>query len=265
MNEKAHREAWCALETAKRRLIYSLMALELPLVSKNDDPQNGLAFEFLADPDPSIPNAPKVLTGHNNGVITVNIAEADDAEREKRRVSMHEPYRTLLGHFRHEVGHYYWDRLIRDTKQLERFRELFGDERKNYDGALQAYYQSGPPGDWRERFISAYSSAHPWEDWAETWAHYLHMTDTLETAGECGLVLLPNQVNPRSVRPRYSPRKGDVPKFDEMMTDWFAVTYLLNNLSRGLGQRDSYPFLLMDPVIEKLRFIHEICSSACAN
>ena len=157
LNEKAHREAWCALETAKRRLIYSLMALELPLVSKNDDPQNGLAFEFLADPDPSIPNAPKVLTGHNNGVITVNIAEADDAEREKRRVSMHEPYRTLLGHFRHEVGHYYWDRLIRDTKQLERFRELFGDERKNYDGALQAYYQSGPPGDWRERFISAYS------------------------------------------------------------------------------------------------------------
>jgi hypothetical protein len=257
-----HREAWAALEVAKRRLIYSLMALGLPVVSKNDDSQNGLAFEFLSDPNPADLNALKVMTGHADGVITVNIAEADDAEREKRRVSMHEPYRTLLGHFRHEIGHYYWDRLIRDSKHLAGFRERFGDDRQDYAAALNAYYQSGPPADWQNRFISAYASSHAWEDWAETWAHYLHLTDTLETANECGLVLLPNQYNARSGRPRYSPRKAGVVKFDDMMADWFAVTYLLNNLSRGLGQKDSYPFVLSNPVIEKLRFIHEVCTDA---
>jgi hypothetical protein len=262
LDRPGRREAWYELEVAKRRLVYSLMALGLPIVSKTDDPQNGLAFEFLSDPEPADPNSPKVLTGHADGVITVNVAEADDAEREKRRLSMHEPYRTLLGHFRHEIGHYYWDRLIRDGKHLAGFRELFGDERQDYAVALSTYYQSGPPADWQNHFISAYSSSHPWEDWAETWAHYLHLTDTLETASECGLVLMPNRVNPRSVRPRYSPRKAGVAKFDEMMADWLAVTYLLNNLSRGLGRKDSYPFVLMDPVIDKLRFIHEVCTSA---
>jgi hypothetical protein len=262
LDRPGHREAWCALEVAKRRLIYSLMALGLPVVSKNDDPQRGLAFEFLADPEPVGSNSAKVMTGHADGVITINIAEADDSEREKRRVSMHEPYRTLLGHCRHEIGHYYWDYLIRDSAHLTRFRELFGDERKDYGAALQTYYQSGPPTDWQQHFISAYSSSHPWEDWAETWAHYLHLTDTLETASECGLVLLPNRHNARAVRPRYSPRTGGIVQFDELMTEWFAVTYLLNNLSRGLGQKDSYPFVLMDPVIDKLRFIHEICTAA---
>lgn len=260
LGSPGHREAWCALEVAKRRLIYSLMALGLPIVSKNEDPQNGLAFEFLADPDG--PNAPKIMTGHANGVITMNIAEADDAEREKRRVSMHEPYRTLLGHFRHEIGHYYWDRLIRDGEQLGRFRELFGDERKDYAAALAEHYKSGPGPDWQQHFISAYASSHPWEDWAETWAHYLHLSDTLETASECGLVLLPNRTNARPVRPRYSAQEAGTVKFEEMMSDWFAVTYLLNNLSRGLGQGDSYPFVLMDPVIAKLRLIHEVCTAA---
>jgi hypothetical protein len=260
LDRPEHLEAWGALEAAKRRVMDSLMALCLPITSKNDDAKNGLAFEFLADPDDA--NAPKVLTGHADGVITVNIAEADDAEREKRRVSMHEPYRTLLGHFRHEIGHYYWDRLIRDGENLDRFRAIFGDERNDYGAALQNYYQSGPVSEWQKRFISAYACSHPWEDWAETWAHYLHLTDTLETAGECGLVILPRHRNERTVRPRYSPRQAGDVDFDELMTDGFAVTYLLNNLSRGLGQKDSYPFVLMDPVIEKLRFVHEICTRA---
>ncbi len=262
LEQPGNREAWGALEVAKRRLIYSLVELGLPLVSKNEDPQNGLAFDFLADPDPADPNSPKVMTGHSDGVITVAIVEADDAEREKRRVSMHEPYRTLLGHFRHEIGHYYWDRLIRGSDRLSRFRELFGDERPDYGAALQAYYKSGPPADWQNRFVSAYASSHPWEDWAETWAHYLHLTDTLETASECGLVILPNRNDARPVRLRYSTERQGQIKFDEMMSDWFAVTYLLNNLSRGLGQKDSYPFVLMDPVIDKLRFIHEVCTTA---
>jgi hypothetical protein len=262
LEQPGNREVWAALEVAKRRLLYSLTGLRLPVVSKNDDPQNGLAYEFLADPDPSDLTSSKVMTGHADGVITVNIAEADDAEREKRRVSMHEPYRTLLGHFRHEIGHYYWDRLIRDSDQLSRFRERFGDERPDYGAALQTYYKSGAPADWQNRFISAYASSHPWEDWAETWAHYLHVTDTLETASDCGLVILPNRSDARPVRLRYSTERQGQIKFDQMMSDWFAVTYLLNNLSRGLGQKDSYPFVLMDPVIEKLRFIHEVCTTA---
>jgi hypothetical protein len=259
LDRPGNRDLWGALEVAKRRLIYSLMGLGLPIASKGDDAKKGVAFEFLADPDD--PNAAKILTGHADGVITVNIAEADDAEREKRRVSMHEPYRTLLGHFRHEIGHYYWDRLIRDDDNLEAFREIFGDERQDYGAALQKYYQNGPEPDWQSHFVSAYACSHPWEDWAETWAHYLHLTDTLETAGECGLVILPKRQNERAVRPRYSPRQAGVVKFDELMADWFAVTYLLNNLSRGLGQKDSYPFVLMDPVIAKLRFVHEICTA----
>ena len=153
----------------------------MPIPNRLDDPERGLAFEFLADGDRETP----VLTGHADGVITVNIAEADDAERERRRTAMHEPYRTLLGHMRHESGHYYWDRLIAPTSEIDEFRSLFGDERADYAAALSTYYDRGAPADWQERFVSAYASSHPWEDWAETWAHYLHMIDTLETAAAC--------------------------------------------------------------------------------
>ena len=191
--------AWCRLETAKRRLIYTLLALRLPLTGKAEAPESGLTFQFLADPD--TPGAAPVLTGHNDGVITVNIAEADDSVREKRRHQMHEGYRTLLGHFRHEVGHYYWDRLVRDGEWIDGFRELFGDEREDYDEALQRHYKQGAPADWQERFVSAYASSHPWEDWAETWAHYLHMTDTLETAIDCGLSLRPKRSDEPSLKP----------------------------------------------------------------
>ena len=142
----------------------------------------------------TLPTAKVALTGHSDGVITVNIAEADDSVREKRRHQMHEGYRTLLGHFRHEVGHYYWDRLIDDARSgRRRSAKVFGDERADYDQALQAHYKEGPPADWQARFVSAYASSHPWEDWAETWAHYLHMTDTLETALDCGLSLRPQR------------------------------------------------------------------------
>ena len=185
--------AWYRLEVAKRRLLFTLMELGLPVPSRTDDPEHGLAFEFLADPEPG---GPPVLTGHADGVITINIAEADDAERERRRAAMHEPYRTLLGHMRHESGHYYWDRLIRGTtSDLDAFRAIFGDERADYAAALARYYQTGRPADWQDQFVSAYASAHPWEDWAETWAHYLHMVDTLETAAACGLSLRPRRAD----------------------------------------------------------------------
>jgi hypothetical protein len=191
----------------------------------------------------------------------VNVAEADDAERERRRNTLGEPYRTLIGHFRHEVGHYYWSRLVENRPVLAQFRVLFGNEEDDYAAALVRHYESGPTADWQQRFVSAYASAHPWEDWAETWAHYLHMTDTLETAAACGL----------SIKPRRSgePAVGRVPApaassgaFERMIAGWHPVTYLLNNLNRGLGLADAYPFVLSPPAIEKLRFVHEVIAAA---
>jgi hypothetical protein len=253
LSKSGAKEAWYKLEVAKRRLIYTLMMLGLPLLNKDDDPERGLAFEFKADPDD--PKAKPVLTGHAHGVITINIAEADDAERERRRIAMHEPYRTLLGHFRHEIGHYYWDRLIAGSDRLDAFRELFGDERADYGKALQAHYERGPVANWQDRLISSYAGAHPWEDWAESWAHYLHMTDTLETASACGVALKPRGPNQPTLKA--DPKLIERGSFDRMLDAWFPLTYLLNNLNRGLGLPDGYPFVLSTPVIEKLRFVHD--------
>jgi hypothetical protein len=265
LTDPSRRDAWFALEVAKRRLVYTLLNLGLPVVSKLDDAARGLTFEFLADPEPAqgSPGSPAPnLTGHVDGVITINAAEADDAERERRRLAVHEPYRTLLGHFRHEVGHYYWDRLIRDANEQDRFRELFGDERQDYAQSLARHYQHGPPADWPARFVSAYASAHPWEDWAETWAHYLHITDTLEMASDCGLSLRPARADMLAARPHFSLRMAAGTPFEVLVNDWLAVTYILNNLSRGLGQKDLYPFVLSDTAIAKLGFVHSLCTAA---
>lgn len=249
-------EAWRKLESAKRRLVYSLLALKLPLSNRAQDPVHGLAFEFLSDE--LAPEGP-VLTGHDEGLITINVAEADDVEREKRRLSLHEPYRTLLGHFRHEVGHYYWDILIKDSTRLGAFRECFGDERADYAEALQKHYQNGDGSDavWQQGYVSSYASSHPWEDWAETWAHYLHMVDSLETAAACGLSLQPQRDDEPSLR---APDYVEIPQnqtFDQMIENWLPLTYALNNLSRSLGQPDSYPFMLSELSIGKLRFVHD--------
>jgi hypothetical protein len=255
-----NKKAWVKIETAKRRLIYTLLGLKLPLPDRTSDPKGGLAVKFLADP--ADPKAPRVLTGHNEGVIVLNIAEADDAERERRRHQMGEPYRTLLGHFRHEIGHFYWDQLIRESEWLEQYRALFGDERTDYTAALKRHYKDGPPKDWEERFISTYATSHPWEDWAETWAHYLHMIDTLETAADCGLSLRPAHGEEPKFRPVPTPQSGERAAFDRLIDGWFPLTYLMNNLNRGMGLVDAYPFVLAPPVIEKLRFVHECISNA---
>ena len=252
------REAWARLEAAKRRLIHSLLCLGLPVSGKAEDPQCGLAFDFLADPDPGTPGTISAWTGHLNGVITINVAETDDAEREKRRLQMQEPYRTLLGHFRHESGHYFWDRLIQGTDWIEGFRRLFGDERPDYGQSLHRHQQQGAPGDWANSFVSAYASAHPWEDWAETWAHYLHMTDTLETALECGLSLQPRRSNEQVWKPEIADVGQQALSFDEMVERWFPLTYVMNNLNRCMGLQDTYPFVLAPPVLNKLRFVHEV-------
>lgn len=254
-----NRERWARLEAAKRRMLSTLLTLGFSFVSKADDPSGGLAFEFLADPEAG---APPILTGHADGVITVNVAEADDAERERRRTALNEEYRTLLGHFRHEVGHYYWDRLVRDTRHVEGFRRLFGDERADYAEALRRHHAAGAPDDWSNSFVSAYASSHPWEDWAETWAHYLHITDTLETADSSGLSLRPKRPDEPALKPGAPVVGRQAPSFDRIVERWLPLTYVLNNLNRGMGLPDAYPFVLSPPAIEKLRFVHEVVSEA---
>jgi len=254
-SEKNH-ILWSRLETAKRRLLFSLAALNLTPDSKEDAPETGLAFQFLEDgatPDEC------VMTGHDDGLMTLNIAAADPAARERTREQMHERYRTLLGHFRHESGHYYFDRLVVDTPWIDSFRTLFGDERADYSEALKRHYENGPVADWEERFVSSYASSHPWEDWAETWAHYLHMIDTLETAHSCGLSLKPAKADEPSLDGVTLPSKLDT--FDDTISDWFALTYVLNSLNRSIGMPDSYPFKLSTPVLEKLTFVHKVVAS----
>jgi hypothetical protein len=250
------RRAWYKLEVAKRRLVFTLKELDLPLGpgAQSDDP--GLAFEFKADPKD--PGAPRVMTGHAAGVVTVNIAEADDAERERRRAAVHEPYRTLLGHMRHESGHYYWARLIKDRPAILAFRQLFGDERVDYGVALRSHYEQGPPPDWQSRFVSTYASSHPWEDWAETWAHYLHMFDALETAAACGLSLEPLRTDEPALASVPALAGHGRPPFERVIESWFPLTYVLNNLNRGLGLPDGYPFVLSPGAVDKLRFVHDV-------
>jgi len=257
----ANKVAWYKLEIAKRRVVYSLIEHELPLRTKAEDPAAGLAFQLKADPA----EGPRVLTGHDDGVITLNIDEADDLQREKRRLSMHEPYRTLLGHFRHEIGHYYWDRLIKDSPRLDGYRRLFGDERADYNAALKLHYDKGPRPNWNQFFVSAYASVHPWEDWAETWAHYLHMTDALETAAACGLSLQPDRKeDPFLQKQPIKPTRRQT--FDEIIRNWFPLTFALNSLNRGMGLADAYPFVLPPAAVEKLRFVHEtICKGDAAS
>jgi hypothetical protein len=251
------KEAWVRLEAAKRRLLQSLLSLELPVTKKDAHNPGGVIFEFLKDSIQPNGDRKRVLTGHDNGLITINIAEADDVERERQRQQQQEPYRTLLGHFRHEIGHYYWDLLIRDNERLLAFRELFGDERADYAQALKRHYQQGAPTDWEQSFISSYATSHPWEDWAETWAHFLHMTDALETAGAAGLSLKPLRVDEPVIPALPVSTTLLDAGFDNMIERWLPLTYVMNNLSRGLGLADNYPFVLSAPVIRKLRFIYD--------
>jgi hypothetical protein len=259
LSKEENRILWTQIEGAKRRLVYSLIRLKLPIASKKDDPDAGVAFRFLSDElTPDGKTASHVMTGHDHGIITLNIAEADDATREALRHAMNEPYRTLLGHFRHEIGHYYWDRLIRDTEYLAPFRELFGDEQADYDQALKKYYEAGALPDWQTGFISAYATAHPWEDWAETWAHFLHIQDALEVANDFGLagkrVLLEEECGDGT-----HPSKQST--FDEVILSWSQLTVALNSINRSMGHADLYPFILSPAVIGKLRFIYEVIVS----
>jgi hypothetical protein len=226
----------------------------------SEDQARGLMFDFLRSP----PNGPRVLTGHADGLITLNVEEADDARRERIRVDLHEPYRTLLGHLRHEVGHYYWDRLVRDGPWLEPFRRTFGDERTDYAAALRSNYEHGPPADWADRYISSYASTHPWEDWAETWAHYLHVVDSLGTAIGFGLTAddIDGDIKSFGREALFDPADEGAEHFLSLLNSWIEVTMVLNELARSMGVPDFYPFVMSKPLVAKLQFIHLVMRSA---
>lgn len=249
-----------AMEVAKRRLISQLLALGLPVESKDENPESGLAFDLLR----SMPDGETVMTGHFSGLITINIEEADDVQREQIRKALHEPYRTLLGHFRHEIGHYYWDRLVWNSEWLEPFRALFGDERADYSQALKANYEDGPPGDWADRHISAYASSHPWEDWAETWAHYLHIVDSLDTALSHGLDAedIELEFDPFTRDDLYDPDHPNAERALLMLNSWVELITVLNEMSRSLGQQDFYPFVMSRAVVKKLHFVSLVVAGA---
>jgi hypothetical protein len=248
--------AWRKIELAKHMLFYTLFKLRLPLDENDENGQPRLRFDFLKSPPHQ--QGPRVMTGHDNGLITLALEEADDAERERRRTVMHEPYRTLVGHFRHEVGHYAWDVLVRDGGLVETCRAAFGDETADYDQALKAYYANGAPPNWQDNFISAYATSHPWEDFAETWAHYLHIVDTLEMARAFGMYVHPRLASPGELDAQVDFDPYLVRESLLLIETWIPLSNALNGLNRTMGLPDLYPFILSPPVVEKLSVIHDL-------
>jgi hypothetical protein len=256
LTDQSRLAAWQQIEIAKHRLFYSLLRSNLPLSTVAEDPAHGLSFEFLADPPFS--DGPKILTGHDEGRITIALKEAEDAERERRRVAMGEPYRTLLGHFRHEVGHHYWDILVRNQNKLEACRAVFGDDSRDYREALKRHYEQGAPPDWQEHFVSQYATTHPWEDFAETWAHYLHIVDTLEMVAASGMSVRPivDKVGDHSAKVDFDPYTAT--SIELLIEAWLPFVFAINSVSRSMGERDLYPFVIAPPVIKKLGFVHKL-------
>ena len=249
---------WIKLEQGKRRLLYSLLRLGLPVVSKKINPKKGLAFRFLKDIGASFRESQRVLTGHSKGIITINLAEADDAERERRRLDLNEVYRTVLGHFRHESGHNYWQQLVANSAHLTEFRALFGSEQADYDAAISRHYSQGPRQGWEAEYISGYASAHPLEDWAESWAHFITIVDSLETATKAGVVITSNLS-----QQLFSPLDSYwASTFDELLEQWLPLTYAMNSINRSSGYSDLYPFVLSSPAINKLRFVLKVVRHA---
>ena len=238
--------AFAVAERAKRRMIAELVEMKLPIVGRDEDPNHGLAFDLLSSENE------KVFTGHANGVITLDLAEGDDVHREQLRVSMDEPYRTLLGHFRHEIGHYYYYRLVDPVPDYKKtFGELFGDPDADYQAALDRHYQNGPPPDWEQDYVSSYATMHPAEDWAETFAHYLHILDTLDTAAAFSIAPAAATFERKVLGPS---------GFDQIIDMWLPLAWSLNMINRSMGKEDLYPFVLPTAVLDKMRFIHTVVS-----
>lgn len=247
LTEPGSLQAWQELERAKKRLVYELLRLQLPLDATSSG-KGRLTFDFARD----------ALTGHLDGVITIDIMEADAVERERQRQHFDEPYRSLLGHLRHESGHFYWSVLVEIGAEIDAFRTLFGDEREDYGSALARHHAIGPPTGWQERYVSAYASSHPWEDWAETWAHYLHILAALDTAEANGM-------EPRATRLIFGSHwpfgSYDIYReetFGSLMDRWVPLSIAMNSISRSMGHNDYYPFVIPAGAYNKLSFVHRV-------
>ena len=253
-------EALRLAEAAKRRVIYQLDELGLPVIPQSEEHPQGLAFDLLSSRDKP------VTTGHADGLITLDLAEGDDAHREALRSQMAEPYRTMLGHFRHEIGHWYWSVLVDESEDIEEFRRLFGDERADYGDALKKHYNDGPPTDWEQHWVSAYATAHPWEDWAESFAHHLHIRDTLQTASAVGLFVGGPEasVSATAAAPLSSLPMSEVNSAEALIQSWLPLTYALNAVERSMGKDDLYPFVLAPDVLDKLAFVFKVVTRASA-
>jgi hypothetical protein len=263
LDQGCNAELWSRIEVAKRRLVSQLLALGLPVQSRvSEDPARGVMFDFLK----GAAGGEAVVTGHAAGVVTLDVGEADDATRERVRGALAEPYRTLLGHLRHEIGHYYWERLVAASGWLQPFRNRFGDERADYAAALARHYREGPAPDWAGRSVSAYASSHPWEDWAETFAHYLHMVDTLDTALSFGLEGDEVETGFKPYGPEALDAPGDpgAERFLGFVNAWLPITGLMNELARSMGQPDFYPFVLSASAVAKLHLVHRVVAAEAA-
>lgn len=265
----AHIPLWKKMEAAKRRALYTLKELNLPLRNLRQDPKAGLSFSFTTDRDVNdhfvspLEDKEPVFTGHASGHITINLAEANDVARSHTKLAMGEHYRTLLGHFRHELGHYYFDKLILDSPEKHALcKRYFGDDDASYQDALARHYQEGAPKNWRNAFISEYATMHPYEDWAETWAHYMHIMDTLETAknysitgSTTGSIVDTDEVDSLNL-PQESYFFSGQTSITNILDTWIEFSVILNSLNRSMGMNDAYPFVLTKPVRTKLAFVH---------
>jgi len=247
---------WRKVEVAKKRCIDPLIRLGIPPALAG--PAGfGLAFDILYDPAAEQGGAPQLHTAHQAGVVTINLIEADDAARERARLSFGESYRTLAGHFRHEVGHYYWYRLVERSPDLEPFRARFGDERADYADAMGSYHARGDVGGWEDDFVSRYATMHPWEDFAETFAHYLHIVDTLATLGGFGISMTPQAGVAAGQRKAvdFDPYAADTAT---LVDAWIPLAFALNAVNRSMGQPDLYPFRMTPQIVAKIDFVNRL-------
>ena len=245
---------WRAISEAQRNLFYSFLRWDLPRQTRKEDPQGGLIFDLKDDeilPDGS---CKPVLIGHDEGQIVIRTAEADDLTREQMREQLNEPYRTLLGHFRHETGHFIWNKLVRDQNKLDGFRAVFGDETRDYQEALDDHYRNGPARGWGANYISYYATTHPWEDFAECFAHVLHIVDSLETAHIYGIALAPLSHQELAAHAHFDPYS--VLDFDRIAEIWIPLSVALNSIHHSMGERDLYPFILTPAITAKLKYVH---------
>lgn len=255
-------ERWAKIEAAKRRLFHTLLHLNLPIETVAEAEANnsapGLAFDFLYDPVGEQTGTVQITTGHDAGLITLNLIEADDVQRERMRTGLGEPYRTLLGHFRHEVGHYYFSRLIEDTAEVENFRALFGDERISYEEAKSKHYGDGGAG-WSTDFVSAYATMHPWEDFAETFAHLMHIIDALATLDGFGMRMTKWSWREQEPEVSFDPYHVETA---QLIAEWGPFAFAQNAINRSMGQPDLYPFQLSDTIVAKIDYINRLLQRA---